>query len=229
MDMPFLVYLRVWSGYTRPCNNESYTGPAHMPSKEQQDSSEKQGRLIDAEAQLALTVQNMPLGYIVWDRDLFVLEWNRAAERIFGWSAAEITGKHASILLPSLAQDAAPDPLQTALLPKGESGTTVLKCTARDGSTLVCEWHTSVLRDAPGAVQGYLTMVKDFTAREQAERELRQSRTFLQTIIDTEPECVKLIAEDGSLLLMNRARHDPGRIAGAGPGRRRRIARGSRG
>jgi PAS domain S-box-containing protein len=176
-----------------------------MPSKEQQDSLEKQGRLIDAEAQLALTMQNMPLGYIVWDRDLLVLEWNRAAERIFGWSAAEITGKHASILLPSLAEDAAPDPLQTALLPKGESGTTVLKCAAKGGDTLVCEWHTSVLREASGAVQGYLTMVKDFTAREQAERELRQSRTFLQTIIDTEPECVKLIAEDGSLLLMNRA------------------------
>ncbi len=168
-------------------------------------SIEKRGRLIDAEAQLALTIRNMPLGYIVWDRDLLVLEWNRTAERIFGWSADEIEGKHASVLMPSLSEDAAPEPLQTALLPNGDSGSAVLKCVSKDGAALVCDWHTSVLRDASGAVQGYVSMVKDITAREQAERELRNSRTFLQTIIDTEPECVKLVAEDGSLLMMNRA------------------------
>jgi PAS domain S-box-containing protein len=179
-----------------------------MTLNEKQDtitSTEKRGRLIEVEEQLALTIQNMPLGYIVWDQDLLVLEWNRVAERIFGWSAAEITGKHASVLMPSLAEDAAPDLLQTALLPKGDSGTRVMKCVAKDGATLVCEWHTSMLRDASDAVRGYLSMVQDITAREQAERELRNSRTFLQTIIDTEPECVKLVAEDGSLLMMNRA------------------------
>ena len=171
----------------------------------EQTSIEKQDRLIEAEAQLALTIRNMPLGYIVWDADLLVLEWNSVAERIFGWSAAEMTGKHASILMPSLAEDVAPDPLQAALLPKGDSGATVIKCFAKNGATLVCDWHTSLLRDASGVVRGYLSMVQDITAREQAEREQRKSSTFLQTIIDTEPECVKLVAEDGTLLMMNRA------------------------
>ncbi len=178
-----------------------------MTPNEQQDtmtSIEKQGRLIDAETQLALTIKTMPLGYLVWDRDLLLLECNMTAERIFGWSADELRGKHASLLMPSLAEDTAPDPLQTALLPNGDSGA-VLKCVSKNGAALVCDWHTSVLRDASGAVQGYLSMVKDITAREQTERELRNSRAFLQTIIDTEPECVKLVAEDGSLLLMNRA------------------------
>ncbi len=179
-----------------------------MTPNDQQKSmtnNEKRDRLIDTEAQLALTVRNMPLGYIVWDQDLLVLEWNKAAERIFGWPAAEISGKHASVLMPALAEDVAPDPLQTALLPKGESGTTVLKCVARDGTSRICDWHTSTLRNASGEVQGYLSMVQDFTAREQAERELRKSSTFLQTVIDAEPECVKLVARDGSLLMMNPA------------------------
>ncbi len=35
--------------------------------------------------------------------------------------------------------------------------------------------------------------------------ELRDSKKFLQTIIETEPECVKLISADGTLLMMNRA------------------------
>ena len=126
----------------------------------------------------------------------------RAHLRLVG---GEIRGRHASVLLPSLAEDTAPELLQTALIPKGDSGTTVMKCVCKSGDTLVCDWLTSTLRDGTGAVQGYLSMVQDITAREQAERELRKSRTFLQTVIDTEPECVKLIGEDGSLLLMNPA------------------------
>jgi len=37
------------------------------------------------------------------------------------------------------------------------------------------------------------------------ETELRESKRFLETIIDTEPECVKLLHADGTLIMMNRA------------------------
>src|SRR5574341_1533635 len=43
------------------------------------------------------------------------------------------------------------------------------------------------------------------TGPEGAEAALRESEHFLQTIIETEPECVKTLAQDGSLLMMNRA------------------------
>src|SRR5574337_1228990 len=43
------------------------------------------------------------------------------------------------------------------------------------------------------------------TERTPIEIELSESRTLLQTIIDTEPECVKLLNADGTLILMNRA------------------------
>ncbi len=38
-----------------------------------------------------------------------------------------------------------------------------------------------------------------------SEEALRKSERFLQTVIDTEPECVKLVARDGSLITMNPA------------------------
>ena len=41
--------------------------------------------------------------------------------------------------------------------------------------------------------------------RQKAEEALRKSERFLRAIIDTEPECVKLLAPDGSVLLMNRS------------------------
>jgi PAS domain S-box-containing protein len=41
--------------------------------------------------------------------------------------------------------------------------------------------------------------------RSPLDIELSESRKFLQTIIDTEPECVKLLNADGGLIMMNRA------------------------
>lgn len=41
--------------------------------------------------------------------------------------------------------------------------------------------------------------------RQRIETALRESEKLLQTIVDSEPECVKMLAADGSLLLMNKA------------------------
>ncbi len=46
---------------------------------------------------------------------------------------------------------------------------------------------------------------KSATAHRKAEEALQKSERFLQAIIETEPECVKLLARDGAVLKMNRA------------------------
>jgi PAS domain S-box-containing protein len=44
-----------------------------------------------------------------------------------------------------------------------------------------------------------------FSEFKQVEKALRESEKFLQTIIETAPECIKLISSHGTLLAMNRA------------------------
>ena len=46
---------------------------------------------------------------------------------------------------------------------------------------------------------------RDITERKHMEEALKKSETLLQAIIDTEPECVKLLDAAGNLVLMNRA------------------------
>ncbi|MCF8178516.1 MAG: PAS domain S-box protein, partial [Sulfuritalea sp.] len=53
-----------------------------------------------------------------------------------------------------------------------------------------------------------LLVIALMAERLQMETSLRESETKLRTIIDTEPECVKMLATDGSLLQNNRAGHD---------------------
>ena len=147
----------------------------------------------------------MPMGYIVWDRSFHVVEWNAAAERIFGWSAGEARGKHAyELIVPTSAQPQVSK--RWVRLTHGDEPTkSVNENTRKDGSKLICEWYNTPLRDVSGKVSGVLSLVHDITDRKQLERELSESKTYLQTVIDTEPECVKLVAADGALIMMNPA------------------------
>jgi len=81
----------------------------------------------------------------------------------------------------------------------------VYRIAARDGTERwVWERGQAVYRegDAAPVLEGFLT---DITARVEAEEALRHSEHRLRTIIESEPECVKVVAPGGILLQMNRA------------------------
>lgn len=55
---------------------------------------------------------------------------------------------------------------------------------------------------SPRHLQG---LILDITSRKEAEERLAESEAMLRTIIESEPECVKLVGPDGALLAMNPA------------------------
>ena len=59
--------------------------------------------------------------------------------------------------------------------------------------------------DVNGNELGLIGVISDVSARRHAEEALRASEKMLQTIIDTEPECVKLLDENANLIMMNRS------------------------
>lgn len=74
-----------------------------------------------------------------------------------------------------------------------------------DGSSVWTLVSMSPIIDSIGVYCGALAMVTDITDRKDAELALRDSENRLRTLIDAEPECVKLVDADGIIRLINKA------------------------
>ncbi len=72
-----------------------------------------------------------------------------------------------------------------------------------DGTQMWLEGDYICLYDANRCITGQFGVQKDITERKLAEEALRENEEHLRTIIETEPECVKIVDRDGQLLEMN--------------------------
>jgi PAS domain S-box-containing protein len=77
--------------------------------------------------------------------------------------------------------------------------------TLGDGSLRTLDAYKGPLKDADGRIIGVFSYQRDVTDRISVERELEASRAYLRAIVESEPECVKLLDRDGNLLDMNPA------------------------
>ena len=73
----------------------------------------------------------------------------------------------------------------------------------KDGRTIWVDNSVSVMRDAQGRPECLIALVEDITTRKQAEASLREAEEGFRAIVETTPECVKIVASDGALLHMN--------------------------
>ena len=95
----------------------------------------------------------------------------------------------------------------TGQLISGEIPALVLeqRCSTKSGRTIWVNNSISIMRDAHGWPEYLILLSADVTSRKQAEADLRESEERFRAIVETSPDCVKLVAADGRLLLMNSA------------------------
>jgi PAS domain S-box-containing protein len=123
--------------------------------------------------QLAFHVESSPLAVIEWDSDFRVSRWSESAERLFGWKADEVIGKHVNEWQFVFADDVDAVALVTNRQREGVEiqGVQRNRNYTRDGSVLFCEWYNSVLHDDRGHLVSVLSLVLDVTARKEAEED----------------------------------------------------------
>jgi PAS domain S-box-containing protein len=134
--------------------------------------------ILAANQKLALHFEQTPLAVIEWDKKFCVVRWNPAAESIFGFSAAEAIGQHATFIIPEAAHPFVAPVLQQLL--QGSGGVRSTNENLRKGGELIlCEWYNTSLRDASGQVLGVASQVQDITERKRAEDALQRQQAML--------------------------------------------------
>ncbi len=129
------------------------------------------------------------------------VETNPSFQKIMGYTADELRGMEIYRIVDHPRWDVDATIQRTLELRRRVVGNR--KYRRKDGAVLDVEVGVSVIslngRDV------ICTIVRDVTERKRDEAALARSESRLRTIIETEPECVKVLGMDGSLLEMNPA------------------------
>jgi rsbT co-antagonist protein RsbR len=136
------------------------------------------------------------MGLIELAEDGTIVAWNRRAEQIFGWAAAEIVGQHFAVIVPDRARVHV-DAIFAAALATGDGCHSRNLNVRKDGALITCEWFNAALVEDGERV--VYCEVRDVSAEEA----LRQRHTFMQALSDRSPLGIFAKRPDGRYLYGN--------------------------
>jgi two-component system, NtrC family, sensor kinase len=168
-------------------------------------------RQSHAEQKFSLLCQLSPLAVIEWSADFKVLAWNAAAEKTFGYSAAEIMAGDVLDLLVLPSDRAVVLDLVKELLEEGRGNCSTNQNLTKDGRIILCEWYNTPLIDESGTIVGIVSMAQDVTERERIETELKETKRELENSLKEQevsyrsmlsliPDLIMRMNRDGTFL-----------------------------
>jgi PAS domain S-box-containing protein len=163
----------------------SFTGPdllqltifllvALLASSLARQQSRADLRAQSVQRQLADIVESSQDAILSKDVNGIITSWNGGAERLYGYRADEIIGKHISILAPPEQPDEIPH-IMAELLRGERIQQYRTQRIRKDGKRLTVFLSVSPLRDDRSKIVGASTIAQDVTAQVRAEEALRRN------------------------------------------------------
>ncbi len=149
----------------------------------------------EARSQLADIVESSNDAIVVTDLDGNIVSWNPAAERIFGYSISEVSGRACSILVPPERVDELADVI--ARFSVGERiqpfETVAL---GKLGNRIEVSLSVSPVRDPAGNITGASFISRSISERKVLERELMEKNAELERAIRTKDRFLATISHE---------------------------------
>jgi PAS domain S-box-containing protein len=159
--------------------------------------------LQESNAKLELILNTSPLPITGADADGRITSWNKAAERLFGWTAEEAVGRVCPTIPPEQAEEYVG---MIRRVMRGETHVGLVHYRQKKGgSLLTCSVSAAPQRNARGEPVGVTIIVEDITERKQAEEALRESQQLLRLVLATLPVGVTVTDQAGDIVLANAA------------------------
>jgi PAS domain S-box-containing protein len=174
--------------------------------KEIAERKRAEEELRKREAQLQDAQSLAHLGSWEWDLVSGEINWSDESYRIWGVKKGEFVPSYDSVkaLVHPVDRDEVVAIVESALREKDG-----FSCEHRivwpNGTTRILQSRGTVVVDDKSEAIKLFGTGQDVTERRRAEAELRDSETLRRMVIESEPECVKLISRDCKVLEMNPA------------------------
>ncbi|MDA8098889.1 MAG: PAS domain S-box protein [Nitrospiraceae bacterium] len=154
--------------------------------------------------QLASIVQSSDDAIISKDLDGTIRSWNKGAEAIYGYTAAEALGQHVSLLLPPEIPD---DTM--AILERIRAGGHVDHYETlrlrKDGRRIYVSLTVSPINSDDGSIIGASAIARDITGRLKSEQELQRASAYNRSLIEASLDPLVTIGPDGKITDVNEA------------------------
>ncbi|WP_414662839.1 PAS domain-containing hybrid sensor histidine kinase/response regulator [Horticoccus sp. 23ND18S-11] len=134
---------------------------------------------LAASARYAAIVASSEDAIIGKTLDGFVTDWNHAAEKIFGYTAAEMIGQRVTRLLPEERVSEETSALECIRRNERVPQFETVRL-GRDGRVIDVSINMSPIRDGAGRVVGVAVSARDITERKQAEQQRREIERKIQ-------------------------------------------------
>lgn len=156
--------------------------------------------------ELNLLIDGIPRHAIYMvDASGHVTIWNRGAQRLTGWTEAEIIGRPIDLFYPEDAIEAgkpAADLARAAREGKLEEEAWRLR---RDGSEFLAAVTVIALHDERGGLRGFAKIISDITGQRAVEDMLRSQEGHLRSILSTIPDAMVVIDKAGIIVSFSAA------------------------
>lgn len=135
------------------------------------DEAPEREREEEARARLAAVVESSDDAIVSKTLKGVITSWNRAAETMFGYTAAEAVGQHITLIIPAERRAEEEDVL--ARVRRGEKVEHFeTERVGKDGRRLTISLTVSPIKDAAGHVIGASKVARDITERRKLEADL---------------------------------------------------------
>jgi PAS domain S-box-containing protein len=147
---------------------------------------EAQERAYQSEQRMRLLVNSIrDYGIFMLDLQGRVASWNAGAQRIKGYAADEIIGKHLSVFYTAVDREAGRPAALLALAANQGSVEDLGWRLRKDGTRFWADVIITALRDSRGELCGFAKVTRDLTERREQEERLRRSEEQLRLMVES--------------------------------------------
>ena len=145
-------------------------------------TASRESAAVPTDRFLAAIVESSDDAIIGKTLDGVITSWNRAAERLYGYPAAEAVGRPISLIIPEERPDELPAIMASLRAGKRIDHYETIRV-RKDGARVEVSVSISPIRDDSGRVVGAASIARDITERNRSERERQELQRHAQEAI----------------------------------------------